>query len=68
MGLPTKYAFCGVPGRRGYNTSLLGDVKFISPELHPHSGKEGIQYSPSYGNGKYQNSIPVYTSFEMPRM
>ena len=24
MGLPAKCAFCGVPGRRGYNTPKLG--------------------------------------------
>ena len=27
MGLPTKYVFCGVPGRRGYNTPMSGEEK-----------------------------------------
>ena len=27
MGLPTKYALCGVPGRRGYNTPMSGEEK-----------------------------------------
>ena len=29
MGLPTKYALCGVPGRRGYNTPMSGEEKFV---------------------------------------
>ena len=35
MGLPAKCTFCGVPGRRGYNTPKLGDVKFILLDFHP---------------------------------
>ena len=28
MGLPAKCTFCGVPGRRGYNTPMWRDGKF----------------------------------------
>ena len=42
---------------------------FIRMFLHrPVKGRTGDSILQGYGNGKYQNSIPVYTSFEMPRM
>ena len=41
MGLPAKCTFCGVPGRRGYNTPMPVDVKFVK-FYPPTSAWEGI--------------------------